>query len=110
MLEKREKRPHSTTLYRVACEEILKFGHMIPDQMLALYKARDMNEVICGVIAMVNCTLFQVLRLLTKYGEIEESVEVAIDILSRAKMVHKTFNSDSVGLIMNVPVQLIEQV
>ena len=25
-------------------------------------------------------------------------------------MVHKTFNSDSVGLIMNVPVQLIEQV
>ena len=54
--------------------------------------------------------LFQVLRLLTKYGEIEESVEVAIDILSRAKMVHKTFNSDSVGLIMNVPVQLIEQV
>jgi len=94
MLEKREKRSHSTTLYRVACEEILKFGHMIPDQMLALYKARDMNEV---------------LRLLTKYGEIEESVEVAIDILSRAKMVHKTFNSDSVGLIMNVPVQLIEQ-
>ena len=58
MLEKREKRPHSTTLYRVACEEILKFGHMIPDQMLALYKARDMNEVICGVIAMVNCSLF----------------------------------------------------
>ena len=48
--------------------------------------------------------------MLTKYGEIEESVEVAIDILSRAKMVHKTFNSDSVGLIMNVPVQLIEQV
>ena len=45
MLEKREKRSHSTTLYRVACEEILKFGHMIPDQMLALYKARDMNEV-----------------------------------------------------------------
>ena len=35
---------------------------------------------------------------------------MAIDILSRAKMVHKTFNSDSVGLIMNVPVQLIEQV
>ena len=46
MLEKREKRSHSTTLYRVACEEILKFGHMIPDQMLALYKARDMNEVV----------------------------------------------------------------
>ena len=50
------------------------------------------------------------LRLLTKYGEIEESVEVAIDILSRAKMVHKTFNSDNIGLIMSVPVQLIEQV
>ena len=52
MLEKREKRSHSTTLYRVACEEILKFGHMIPDQMLALYKARDMNEVFidCGSV------------------------------------------------------------
>ena len=54
MLEKREKRPHSTTLYRVACEEILKFGHMIPDQMLALYKARDMNEVI-DMVCAIDC-------------------------------------------------------
>lgn len=54
MLEKREKRSHSTTLYRVACEEILKFGHMIPDQMLALYKARDMNEV----FNLLKCMIF----------------------------------------------------
>ena len=45
MLESRESRPHSTSLYKAACEEILKVGHMIPDTILNDYKKRDMNEV-----------------------------------------------------------------
>jgi len=46
---------------------------------------------------------------LAKYGEIEEAVGVAIDILKKAKQVHLKLDRDF-GLIMNVPVQLIEQV
>ena len=68
-------RPHSTTLYKVATEEILKIGQMPPDLIAENYKKRDMNEY---------------LRLLAKYGEIEEAVDVACGILEKAtrKLTH----------------------
>ena len=46
MIESREKRATSTTLYRAACEEILKFGHMVPSDLLEQFKQRDMNDVL----------------------------------------------------------------
>ena len=93
LLERREKRDTSSTLYLVASEEILKFGCMLPDQIYENYKRRDMNEV---------------LRLLAKYGEIEEAVGVAVEILKKAKLIHLNINKPT--FMMNVPVLLIEQV
>ena len=95
MVEAREKRPTSTTLYLAAAEEILKFGHVIPEDFLENYKKRDMNEV---------------LRLLTKYGEIDCAVDVAIEILNRAMMSHKQLNNENISMMMDVPVILLEQV
>ena len=94
MIESRELRPTSTTLYRAACEEILKFGHQAPEDLLAQFKQRDMNDV---------------LRLMAKYGEIESAVDVAIEILGQARN-HKQLTCDNIGLIVDVPVLLIEQV
>jgi len=93
MIESRELRPTSTTLYRAACEEILKFGHQAPEDLLAQFKQRDMNDV---------------LRLMAKYGEIESAVDVAIEILGQARN-HKQLTCDNIGLIVDVPVLLIEQ-
>ena len=100
LLEAEELRPYSTTLYRVAAEEILKIGQMLPAKMCANYKHRDMNEY---------------LRLMTKYGEIEEAVDVACDILDRAcKMLHvhgtgDYFSDDKATHQNHLPVLIIEK-
>ena len=92
LLESEEKRKTSTTLYRIAAEEILKIGQMLPDQMAENFKNRDMTDY---------------LRLMTKYGEIEEAVDTACGILKRATNGLKSQNTEEdTG---NLPVLLIEK-
>ena len=50
-----------------------------------------------------------VLRLMAKYGEIESAVDVANEILDQARN-HKQLTCDNIGLIVDLPVLLIEQV
>ena len=69
LVESEELRVKSTTLYRIAAEEILKIGQMLPETMRQNYLNRDMNEY---------------LRLMAKYGEIDEAVGVACNILDPA--------------------------
>ena len=128
MIESREKRATSTTLYRAACEEILKFGHMIPSDLLEQFKQRDMNDVLrfgvinlwlCGSIFPTEVFSYRkfkwkistpLIRLLTKYGEIDCAVDVAIELLGKARLNHKEINNENISLLIEVPVLLIEQV
>ena len=94
-MESEELRPHSTTLYHVAAEEILKIGQMIPSKMSENYKKRDMNEY---------------LRLMAKYGEIEEAVNVACDILDIACRHLQHSSPDDLPNHQNhLPVMIIEK-
>ena len=129
MIESREKRATSTTLYRAACEEILKFGHMIPSDLLEQFKQRDMNDVLRFWVDkfvtfwkyLSHRSFFYtenlsekistpLIRLLTKYGEIDCAVDVAIELLGKARLNHKEINNENISLLIEVPVLLIEQV
>ena len=92
MLENEENRKSSTTLYRVASEEILKIGQMLPPIMSENFKNRDMTDY---------------LRLMAKYGELEEAVDAACGILKNATGGIKSQNIDENS--GNLPVLIIEK-
>ena len=101
---------------------------MIPSDLLEQFKQRDMNDVLrfgvnslwlFGVIVstvpflkILNEQKISTLliRLLTKYGEIDCAVDVAIELLGKARLNHKEINNENISLLIEVPVLLIEQV
>ena len=68
---------------------------MVPLKMAENYKNRDMNEY---------------LRLMAKYGEIEEAVDVACDILDRAgRAIQHSSPDDFPNHQNHLPVMIIEK-